>query len=136
LSGAPQGTAGKKMTGRNILSNTSIMRIFMADKGLIKHLTDDNFKSAIANGVTLVDFHADWCGPCRMLSPVLEQLATEMDGKAFVAKVDIDAEQKTAAEFQISSVPTLILFKNGKEVNRLIGLRNADAVKNFMLSAV
>jgi thioredoxin 1 len=124
------------MTGRNILSNTSIMRIFMADKGLIKHLTDDNFKSAIANGVTLVDFHADWCGPCRMLSPVLEQLATEMDGKAIVAKVDIDAEQKTAAEFQISSVPTLILFKNGKEVNRLIGLRNADAVKNFMLSAV
>jgi len=108
----------------------------MADKGLIKHLTDDNFKSAIANGVTLVDFHADWCGPCRMLSPVLEQLATEMDGKAIVAKVDIDAEQKTAAEFQISSVPTLILFKNGKEVNRLIGLRNADAVKNFMLSAV
>jgi thioredoxin 1 len=108
----------------------------MADKGLIKHLTDDNFKSAIANGVTLVDFHADWCGPCRMLSPVLEQLATEMDGKAFVAKVDIDAEQKTAAEFQISSVPTLILFKNGKEVNRLIGLRNAEAVKTFMLSAV
>jgi thioredoxin 1 len=136
LSGASQGTAGKKMTGRNILSNTSLMRIFMADKGLIKHLTDDNFKSAIANGVTLVDFHADWCGPCRMLSPVLEQLATEMDGKVFVAKVDIDAEQKTAAEFQISSVPTLILFKNGKEVNRLIGLRNAEAVKNFMLSAV
>jgi thioredoxin 1 len=108
----------------------------MTDKGLIKHLTDDNFKSEIAKGVTLVDFHADWCGPCRMLAPVLDQISVEMKGKASVAKVDIDAEQKTAAEFQISSVPTLILFKNGKEVNRLVGLRNAEAVKNFVNSAV
>ena len=108
----------------------------MTDKGLIKHLTDDNFKSEISKGVTLVDFHADWCGPCRMLSPVLDQIAVEMKGKAAVGKVDIDAEQKTAAEFQISSVPTLILFKNGKEVNRLVGLRNADAVKNFVNAAV
>lgn len=108
----------------------------MTDKGLIKHLTDDNFKNEIAKGVTLVDFHADWCGPCRMLSPVLDQMAVEMKGKATVGKVDIDAEQKTAAEFQISSVPTLILFKNGKEVNRLVGLRNAEAVKNFLLSGM
>jgi thioredoxin 1 len=108
----------------------------MTDKGLIKHLTDDNFKSEISKGVTLVDFHADWCGPCRMLSPVLDQIAVDMKGKATVGKVDIDTEQKTAAEFQISSVPTLILFKNGKEVNRLVGLRNADAVKNFVNAAV
>ncbi|MBF8263743.1 MAG: trxA [Parachlamydiales bacterium] len=108
----------------------------MSDKGLIKHLTDDSFKKEVATGVTLVDFHADWCGPCRMLAPVLEQLSLEMLGKASIAKVDIDSEQKTAAEFQITSVPTLILFKNGKEVNRLIGLRNAEAVKNFLLSAV
>jgi thioredoxin 1 len=108
----------------------------MTDKGLIKHLTDGNFKGEIAKGVTLVDFHAEWCGPCRMLAPVLDQIAVEMKGKAAVAKVDIDAEQKTAAEFQISSVPTLILFNNGKEVSRLIGLRNAEAVKNFVLSAI
>jgi thioredoxin 1 len=108
----------------------------MSDKSAIKHLTDGNFKTEIAKGVTLVDFHAEWCGPCRMLAPVLEQIATEMKGKANVAKVDIDAEQKTAAEFQITSVPTLILFKNGKEVNRLIGLRNAEAVKNFVTSAI
>jgi thioredoxin 1 len=108
----------------------------MADKGLIKHLADDSFKNEIAKGVTLVDFHADWCGPCRMLAPVLDQIAVEMKGKASIAKVDIDSEQKTAAEFQITSVPTLILFKNGKEMSRLIGLRNADAVKNFLLSAI
>ncbi len=75
----------------------------MADKGTIKHITDDNFKKEIAKGVTLVDFYADWCGPCRMLAPVLEKIAGEMKGKASVAKVDIDSEQKTAAEFQITS---------------------------------
>ena len=108
----------------------------MTDKNLIKHLTDESFKKEIAKGVTLVDFHADWCGPCRMLAPVLDKIAIDVKGKASIAKVDIDSEQKTAAEFQITSVPTLILFKDGKEVNRLIGLRNEDAVKNFVLSAV
>ena len=108
----------------------------MSDKNLIKHLTDDSFKKEIAKGVTLVDFHADWCGPCRMLAPVLDKIALDVKGKASIAKVDIDSEQKTAAEFKITSVPTLILFKDGKEVNRLIGLRNEEAVKNFVLSAI
>lgn len=108
----------------------------MADKGIIKHLTDGNFEKEIENGVTLVDFHANWCGPCRMLAPVLEEVAKEVKGKAAIGKVDIDSEQKTATNFQITSVPTMILFKNGKEVNRLIGLRNADAIKNFILAAV
>ena len=108
----------------------------MTEKGLIKHLTDTNFNEEIKKGITLVDFHADWCGPCRMLAPVLEQIAQEVKGKAIVAKIDIDAEQKTASQFQITSIPTMILFKDGKEISRLTGLRNADAVKNFILSAV
>ena len=108
----------------------------MSEKGTIKHLTDENFEKEIGKGVTLVDFYANWCGPCRTLAPVLEQVAKEVTGKAAVGKVDIDTEQKTAAHFQITSVPTMILFKNGKEVNRLIGLRNADAVKTFILAAV
>jgi thioredoxin 1 len=70
-----------------------------------------------------------------MLAPVLEQVAKDVKGKATVGKVDIDSEQKTASNFQITSVPTLILFKDGKEVNRLIGLRNAEAVKEFVLAA-
>lgn len=102
----------------------------------LKHLKYETFKNDIAKGVTLVDFYADWCGPCRMLSPILEDIAKEMKGKIQVAKVDIDSEEKIAAEFQISSVPTLILFKNGSEVNRLVGLRNAEAVKNFVLAAL
>ncbi|HSX26559.1 MAG TPA: thioredoxin [Chlamydiales bacterium] len=108
----------------------------MSEKGTIKHLTDENFEQEVGSGVTLVDFHANWCGPCRMLAPVLEQVAKDVKGKAAIGKVDIDTEQKTAAHFQITSVPTMILFKNGKEVNRLIGLRNAEAVKSFILAAV
>lgn len=107
----------------------------MADKGPMKYLTDENFEKEIQEGVTLVDFHADWCGPCRMLAPVLEQVAKEIKGQASIGKVDIDSEQKTAGRFQITSVPTMILFKDGKEVNRLVGLRNAEAVKEFILSA-
>ena len=108
----------------------------MSEKSLIKHLTDSDFENEIRSGVTLVDFHANWCGPCRMLAPVLEQVAKEIKGKAVIGKIDIDTEQKTAAHFQITSVPTMILFKNGKEVNRLIGLRNAEAIKDFVIAAV
>ncbi len=108
----------------------------MSDKGLIKHLTDGEFAQEIKKGVTLVDFHANWCGPCRALAPVLEQVAKEVQGKATIGKVDIDNEQKTAAHFQITSVPTMILFKDGKEVGRLVGLRSADALKEFIQSAM
>jgi thioredoxin 1 len=104
---------------------------------MIKHLTDANFNAEIAaQGAILVDFHAQWCGPCRMLAPILEQLDREMKGKVCIAKIDIEAEPVAAANFQVSSVPTLILFQNGKEANRLIGLRNFDAIKNFLDAAL
>ena len=102
---------------------------------LIKEFTDGAFASEIKQGVTLVDFHASWCGPCRTLAPVLEQVAKDVEGKAAIGKIDIDSEQKTAAQFQITSVPTMILFKNGKEVGRLVGLRTAVAIKEFIQSA-
>src|SRR5579872_5074767 len=108
----------------------------MSEKGLIKHFNDNEFDKEIQKGITLVDFHANWCGPCRMLAPVLEEVAKTVQGKASIGKVDIDTEQKIASQFQITSVPTMILFKDGKEVNRLVGLRNADAIKDFILSAV
>jgi thioredoxin 1 len=102
----------------------------------MKHLTDSNFSQETAKGVCLVDFHANWCGPCRMLAPVLEQVASEVQGKALIAKVDIDTEQKTASQYQITSVPTMILLKDGKEVKRLVGLRNAESIKEMILSVV
>lgn len=108
----------------------------MSEKGMIKNFTDSEFDNEIKKGVTLVDFHANWCGPCRTLAPVLEQVAKDVKGKAVIAKIDIDSEQKTATHFQITSVPTMILFKNGKEVGRLVGLRTADAVKDFIQTAL
>lgn len=104
------------------------------DKTTLPHLTDANFAAETSSGVTLVDFYADWCGPCRMLAPVLEQVAKDVDGKAKVAKVNIDTEQKTASQFQITSVPTMIVLKNGKEVKRLVGLRSADVIKELLAS--
>lgn len=100
-----------------------------------KYLDEDNFSEGIKNGVVLVDFYADWCGPCRMLTPILEKVAGELQGKATIAKIDIDKAQKTASTFQVTSIPTLILFKEGKEVGRLVGLRDEATIKEFITSA-
>ena len=86
-------------------------------------LTDDNFSEEVlhSNLPVLVDFWAAWCGPCRMVAPIVEELATEYDGKVKVAKLDVDAAQKTAMEFGIRSIPTLLLFKEGKVSDQVIG---------------
>ncbi len=101
----------------------------------IKILTEDSFQAEIQKGVVLVDFFADWCGPCRMMVPVLEKVATELSGQVTVGKIDIDQAQKIAGSFQVTSIPTLVLFKSGKEVGRLVGLRDADAIKDFIKTA-
>ena len=102
----------------------------------VQHFNDTDFQNQISSGVVLVDFHATWCGPCKTLAPVLDKVASEMEGKAVIGKLDIDTEEKTAAQFQITSVPTMILFKNGKEVDRLLGLKSVDSIKEFINSAV
>lgn len=99
---------------------------------LIKHLNDDNFQQGIAKGVVLVDFYADWCGPCRMLAPVVEELAQEMSGKMTVAKVDTDQALNTASHFEVTSIPTLILFKNGQPVKRVVGLKDLEALRKMV----
>ena len=90
------------------------------------HLTDENFQQSIAKGITLVDFYATWCGPCRMIAPIIEQLAGMMQGKAQIAKLDIDQAQQATNTLQITSVPTVILFKDGKEVKRVVGVKDLD----------
>lgn len=107
----------------------------MASENLA-HLNDSNFQETISKGVTLVDFYATWCGPCRMIAPIVEQLAQSMQGKARIAKLDIDQAQNTTANLQITSVPTLILFKDGKEVKRVVGVKDLDYLTNLVQSYV
>lgn len=102
----------------------------------IPHLTDENFQQTIAKGVTLVDFYATWCGPCKMIAPIVEQLATQLHGKAAVAKLDIDDAQQTTGSLQITSVPTLIVFKDGKEVKRIVGVKDLDYLLALVTSFV
>ncbi len=91
-------------------------------------LTDQNFEEEIlkSDKPALVDFFADWCGPCQMMAPTIEEVAKEMDGKAKVAKLDVDANPETAGKYQVSSIPTLIFFKGGKEVDRVMGVQSKE----------
>jgi len=85
-------------------------------------LTNDNFDSTVGNGITLVDFWAEWCGPCKMMTPVIDELATEFGDKVTVGKIDVDAQQELAMKFQVSSIPTLIVFKDGEIAERFVGV--------------
>ncbi|MSN95693.1 thioredoxin [Campylobacter sp. FMV-PI01] len=90
-------------------------------------LTSENFDVA-KEGVSLVDFWAPWCGPCRMLAPVIEELAEEFDGKAKICKVNTDEEQDLATQFGVRSIPTLLFFKDGEVKDQLIGAQSKQAI--------
>ncbi len=94
------------------------------------HLTDDAFETDVlqAKVPVLVDFWAPWCGPCRMVAPVLEELAGEYDGRVIIAKMNTDEQVRVAGEHRIMAIPTMILFKDGKEVERLVGVRPKKAI--------
>lgn len=98
----------------------------VADHEKIVTLTDKNFQLKTKNNIMLVDFWASWCAPCRVMAPVLNDVAAELDSKAFVGKVDIEKYQSLAQKFKIRGIPTAVLFKNGKEVNRFVGIKTKD----------
>jgi thioredoxin 1 len=97
-----------------------------------KPVTDADFESATKNGLVLVDFWAEWCGPCRAIAPKLEEIAQEMGEKVKILKLDVDANQEAAAKFGIRSIPTMILFKNGQPVDQAMGNLPKDNIVSFI----
>ena len=104
----------------------------VADHSNIITLTDKNFDHQLKNKIVLVDFWASWCAPCKMMAPVLNDVAEELTGNANVGKVNVEEYQVLAQKYQIRNIPTMILFKNGKEVNRFVGVKN----KEFLLQEI
>jgi thioredoxin 1 len=104
----------------------------VADNDKILTLTEKNFQHHTKNKLVLVDFWASWCAPCRMMGPVLNEVADELTGNSHVGKVNIEQFQSLAQKFQVRNIPTLILLKNGAEVNRFVGIKN----KEFLLQQI
>jgi len=98
----------------------------VADHEKVLTLTDKNFQQQTKNKVVLVDFWATWCAPCRMMAPVLNDVASELTGNSLVGKINIEQHQTLAQKFNVRSIPTLILFKNGTEINRFVGIKSKD----------
>ncbi|HBS85634.1 MAG: thioredoxin [Bacteroidetes bacterium GWF2_38_335] len=95
-------------------------------------LTDKNFSAQLKNKIVLVDFWAAWCGPCRMMAPVLNQLAGELDGNAKIGKLNVEEFGSVSQKYKVRGIPTMILFKDGKEVKRFVGVKSKD----FLLAQI
>ncbi len=103
----------------------------------VREFTDGNFDSEVLTSdvPVLVDFWAEWCGPCRNLAPVIDAVADEFAGKARVGKVDTDANRNTAMKFDITAIPTVIVFKGGKVVKKFVGFQKKDVLANALIDA-
>ena len=102
----------------------------------LKELSGDGFEAAVATGVTLVDFWAPWCGPCRMQTPILEKVAEAVAGKASVAKINVDDNRELAVKFGVRSIPTLLIIKDGQQVQTLTGLQQAPVLLQAIEAAL
>jgi len=95
---------------------------------MVKHLENENFDELISNGITLVDFYADWCGPCKMLGPELEKVESDLS----VVKVNVDEHEEIARSYGVMSIPTIVLFNNSQEIKRNIGFINKSKIEEFI----
>tara|TARA_A100001011_G_scaffold261770_1_gene270286 strand:+ start:225 stop:542 length:318 start_codon:yes stop_codon:yes gene_type:complete len=97
-------------------------------------ITDANFEEVVlkSSQPVLVDFWAEWCGPCRMLGPIIEELSSDYDGKAVIGKVDVDSNQQYAAQFGVRNIPTVLIFKDGQLVNRQVGVSQKNVYADYI----
>ncbi len=97
-------------------------------------ITDANFEEVVlkSSHPVLVDFWAEWCGPCRMLGPIIEELSSDYDGKAVIGKVDVDSNQQYAAQFGVRNIPTVLIFKDGELVNRQVGVSQKNVYADYI----
>ena len=109
----------------------------MSDEAAVK-ITDENFEDEVTNSniPVLVDFWAAWCGPCKMLAPVIEELAKEYTGKVKIAKMNVDENMETPNNFSVRSIPTLILFKDGNELDRMVGIVPKSTLEEMIKKAL
>lgn len=101
----------------------------------MKNITKDTFNEEVKEGTVLVDFTAEWCGPCKMITPILKELAKELEGETSIVQVNVDEESELAQRFDVMSIPTLILFKDGKPVGRKTGFLPKPKLQEFIKSA-
>ena len=99
---------------------------------MLKEVTEQDFQSTVDCGVTLVDFWAEWCGPCRMVTPVLEELQGELGDRAQIVKLNVDENPNIAQQFGISGIPTMLLFKDGQVVDKLVGASSINTYRDLI----
>ena len=104
----------------------------------VAHFTDDDFDALVlkADKPVLVDFWAEWCPPCRMVAPIVEELAAEYDGKLIVGKVDTESNPRTAVRYKVTAIPTLIIFRDGEEAGRMVGFKDKRSLKAAIDGAI
>lgn len=100
------------------------------------HFTDQNFAVETDKGLSIVDFYADWCGPCRMMAPIFEEIAKSNEGKVKMGKMNVDESPQTPGKFGVTGIPTIIFLKDGKEVDRLVGFQSKEVLVQKVASLI